>query len=410
MLALLKSRLPDLTLGFIFFALIAKRPEPYFSYIIGVFVLFLIYDIYRCYKSNDPYVLRQKEILIIIGGIIAFYGALILDGILLGNTKGIKIAFDYMYFSVPFFLVWWIRRKYTADTGIPWGIAIGIITSCIIGIWNIHIRYIPITDRLYGTHFHPNVFATVLTTTIPMTVYFTMKSKCLKAKVFLSLCTIVQFVALYFTFSRGAFLSLIIGLPLAVFITALITMEKVSAKVKKGMAGLLILVLVFVGSALFLRQESLTAGGKMGGERIQMRIASVEMWKDHKLLGVGLGNWFDNYYGKYKPKGIRELDQKHPHNMSVYFLATTGLLGLIGYYAFIISVLSAVIMMGRRGDPLLCIAVLCAVLAFYIHGWLDQTIISKSLGRIYFAVLGYYMAAMADYAEKIKNKIHPDKD
>ncbi len=410
MLSSLKNKLPDLVLGFLFFAIISQRPEPYFSFVMWIFLLFLIYDVYRCHKLGKPYVPNLKEIRVIIGGMAIFYGALILDSLLIGDMGAVRKAIDYMCYTGPFFMVWWIRSKYTSDEGAAWGIATGILASCVLGIWHLHIHLRPIVDRLYGSYFHPNVFATALTTTSPMTAYFSVRSKKGAPKALLALCTVVQIIALYFTYSRGGYLSFIAGFPLAVFIVVMTARTKIASRVKKGLIGFIILALILGGGALYIRQDSLSASQKLGGERIQMRTASMEMWKEHKFLGVGLDNWQENYYGKYKPARITEFDNKQPHNMTIYFLATSGLLGFLGYYAFLCSVFYSVITIGRRGNPLLYIAVLCVLLAFYIHGWLDQTIITKGLSRIYFAVLGYYMAVMADLPEKIKNRIRSEKD
>ena len=46
---------------------------------------------------------------------------------------------------------------------------------------------------------------------------------------------------------------------------------------------------------------------KAGGERFMMIESSLRMWEDHKIAGIGLNRWKDNYYGEYRPeKAVEE--------------------------------------------------------------------------------------------------------
>lgn len=41
---------------------------------------------------------------------------------------------------------------------------------------------------------------------------------------------------------------------------------------------------------------------KVRGERFMMIESSLRMWEDHKIAGIGLNWWKDNYYGEYRPE------------------------------------------------------------------------------------------------------------
>ena len=106
------------------------------------------------------------------------------------------------------------------------------------------------------------------------------------------------------------------------------------------------------------------------------------MWKDHKLLGVGLANWRKEYTthyvdkeevrkaahqyyiylkqkkcGKYSAKedaawqkaALRaELGFRLPHNVTVWFFSTTGILGGVGYLFFFAELYAFVTEKGQR--------------------------------------------------------------
>ena len=83
-----------------------------------------------------------------------------------------------------------------------------------------------------------------------------------------------------------------------------------------------------------------------------------------------------------------------PHNMPVYFLSTSGVLGGIGYLLFH-GILFMILIKSfpLATDKWLVVALLSAFSAFFFQGLVDTTIINKIPARIYFGVLGYGMAA-----------------
>lgn len=49
-----------------------------------------------------------------------------------------------------------------------------------------------------------------------------------------------------------------------------------------------------------------------GGERTIMLESSYRMWKDHKLSGIGMAHWKENYYGPYRPENKPNADPLDP--------------------------------------------------------------------------------------------------
>lgn len=82
-----------------------------------------------------------------------------------------------------------------------------------------------------------------------------------------------------------------------------------------------------------------------------------------------------------------------PHNMFVYFLTTAGIWGGVGYLLFLgLSVWGLYKSAGAIDNPWLSAAILAAFWALTIQGLVDTTIINKIPSRIYFALMGYYIA------------------
>ena len=131
---------------------------------------------------------------------------------------------------------------------------------------------------------------------------------------------------------------------------------------------------------------------RAGGERAQMIQASIAMWKDHKVLGVGAGHWGEAYYGPYKPADIHEKGHSMPHNMPIFFLSTGGIVGVAGYGIFvIISAVTLTQIVKMKKDPACGLAVYMVFLSFFLQGLVDSTIINKIPARMYFALMGSFI-------------------
>ena len=133
--------------------------------------------------------------------------------------------------------------------------------------------------------------------------------------------------------------------------------------------------------------------------------ASIDMWKDHPIIGVGAAHWYENYYGTYHPGEASEKGLTMPHNMPLYFLSTGGILGGIGFIAFyVLSFMGLYLVLREQGSFLLSICALIPFFAFFIQGLVDTTIINKIPARMYFALMGYLTALSINNDKKISNK------
>ena len=130
-----------------------------------------------------------------------------------------------------------------------------------------------------------------------------------------------------------------------------------------------------------------------------MITASYNMWKDHKAFGVGLSNWQDNYYGQYRPEGQREKGLSMPHNMIAYYLSTTGVIGLLGYFSYyILTFIGLLRLLKMTPSRALLLAGLIIFLAFGIHGMVNGTLNDKKISRVYFALLGFAVSSYTAYS------------
>lgn len=373
----------------------------YFSYALVIFALFLIADgIYSLRQKCSFFPKRNKSFYIMAAGILGFYLLFILTAISHWNRLDLVKSFDYAELCFPFFMTWWILTKYDAEKGFRWGILIGSIIACCIGLYQWHVNP---GVRIESSYAHPNHFGTMINLTLPIIGYYMLKIKNHVYQI-LSACTmIMQLVCLYLTGSRGALLALV-GAAIVGLIWVYACLRKYQNINVGKYIWISIIVVLIGGGFVFYHMEqqrninvikmaeteqSIT---QTGGERAQMFRASIAMWEDHKILGVGAGHWGEAYYGPYRPSDIHEEGHSMPHNMPLFFLSTGGIVGFAGYGIFIIlTAVTLTKIVKKEKDSAFGLAVYMVFLSFFLQGLVDTTIINKIPARMYFALLGSFI-------------------
>lgn len=128
-----------------------------------------------------------------------------------------------------------------------------------------------------------------------------------------------------------------------------------------------------------------TDGSNLG--RFDVWTSSINMFKDHPVTGVGIGQWRTIYEASYRlPTENQHL--YHAHNNFIQLLGEVGLLGLLGVLIFYGSIIvdNFVVWFKKRDPYSLCamIAVICYV---FIFGQVEYTLDNSSGIRIMYFML-----------------------
>ena len=121
--------------------------------------------------------------------------------------------------------------------------------------------------------------------------------------------------------------------------------------------------------------------------RFDVWISSINMFKDHPVTGVGIGQWRTIYEASYRlPTENQHL--YHAHNNFIQLLGEVGLLGLLGVLIFYGSIVvdNFVVWFKKRDPYSLCamIAVICYV---FVFGQVEYTLDNSSGIRIMYFML-----------------------
>lgn len=221
-----------------------------------------------------------------------------------------------------------------------------------------------VQNRVFATLGQPNWLAAYLAILIPVAASFFIKAKSLKAKAVSLLLTLSYFLCLLFTRSRSGFLGW--GLGMAIFFLRLAFRTKKAPLATKPLLvlalGFLLSVLVFGTPFSSLNRfvyyqswlssdnrpsvsapvgPALEVGGTESGEiRKIVWKGAWEVFKHSPWLGTGVETFAYSYY-HFRPVEhnlVSEWDflYNKAHNEYLNYLATTGIVGLGTYLAFIV--------------------------------------------------------------------------
>jgi putative inorganic carbon (HCO3(-)) transporter len=189
--------------------------------------------------------------------------------------------------------------------------------------------------RIAGPIGDPNYFALILLVLVPMAMERTMNEKRLVLKILAGIALVAIFLTVILTYSRGAFVALIIvggimvlrtpGKPLPfLLIGALLVFLAIQFAPPNYTARMRTIFSILPGNQeRFSKDYSIDA-------RSSEFIISLEMFKDNPLFGVGKNNYTSRYI-EYSIKTGADPTRiaTAPHNLYFEALAETGLFGFL---------------------------------------------------------------------------------
>lgn len=199
-----------------------------------------------------------------------------------------------------------------------------------------------------------NIWAQTLLAVLFLAIYRIIDEKDLKMKYIAGVASLLIAGAIFYTYSRGAFVTAIIIL----FFIALerhVDFRKMLVAVGIGAVFLAFLPQNYISRLTTLvdivnphNQYSVSSDESILGRATVIQVG-LTMFAEHPFLGVGVGNYRDQYWD-YAPKlgleaGVLSTSSssttREPHNLYVELLAETGIFGFMFFGVFIYVLLKA---------------------------------------------------------------------
>ncbi len=194
--------------------------------------------------------------------------------------------------------------------------------------------------RVTGPLDDPNFYAQILLMVLPLAAYRFLSDESALRRTVGGVCTALLAATVIFTYSRGGFLALVI-------VGVLILIER---RLNPYLIGAVGLILVIVGSPLLpdMYLNRLGTLTELFGSRISLQtersfrgrtselIIAAQMFLDHPLTGVGVGNYEENYLDYSVLLGLDDRFQnREAHSLYLELAAEQGFLGVITFSAVI---------------------------------------------------------------------------
>ncbi|MBU1112447.1 MAG: O-antigen ligase family protein [Candidatus Omnitrophica bacterium] len=290
------------------------------------------------------------------------------------------------------FLLFYFAQVFLNKKQIKWLIGLFLLSSLLINIDGLHqvikgvsfIRNYPMlfhNDLLAptATFRHYNDFASYLVVSFFLLFGFLLSTRQLSYRLILVLFLPLLLTNLFLTYSRGAWLSLMI---LIIFVFLFATTKRI-----KIVSLVFILGLLTALVSIPVIQERFLSIFKYGGDADRFRVwkAAFLMFNSSPLIGKGIGTFMD-YLKQY---GSQYFIVQYAHNCYLQILAETGMIGFLAFFWFLGELFSRGYRSIKANKNYLSMGIFCALSAFLIHSFFDTQLYSLRLSIMFWLLLSF---------------------
>ncbi len=247
-----------------------------------------------------------------------------------------------------------------------------------------------ISGRITSVFENPNILAVYLILIFPFSIAQLLKKSNTLHRAGYFLIFVIFITAIVYTWSRGAWIGVIVALALFLFACSPAT---VYLLIPVGVG--LPFLLHWASDPLSLRLSSTTLADTSISYRVHIWRGTWRMIGDHLFGGIGVGeNAFTAVYPYYALSGIETAT--HTHNLYLQYLAEFGIVGLLLLLFFVFLFFQCILTHQREekdeGLRLSSIAAGCGIIAVLANGFADHVFYNSRVFFLFFAVAGIAVA------------------
>ena len=319
---------------------------------------------------------------------ILFFAWIIISMLIGGNIISSESSPTYwIFFSYNMFL--FLPTVLLTDKSLTEKILIAIAISLLVDDIFVAWQYFNDVNRpitfLKGSFMQGTMIYVIL---LPALLILALRKNIFYAVIFL--LSLISFVLLN---TRGAWIDLAIVLP-AILIYHIRDWKKLSAIA--GIGIILTGLFLIASPSTFDRVKTIgkASSEQSVTERFLMWQSALNMIKDNPLLGVGFGNYAEQYQNKYILPEAKEREQKHSHNVYLQFQAETGLPGLLLLCALFGYIL---LWSWQRRENIFARIIFFSTIALMLYGMTDYTISGYRAMRVYWLLFALCIVGLRSW-------------
>lgn len=379
-------------ISFSFFSFISIAAGNIF---LGILTLYFFIKLYKKQLKLDLY---YKSYFIAIGifVILMFISALFSGDIVYGLKRWADMwIWRFMPFVVVIFLLNnYIDAKKVMLTGFA-GITLTSVYAVYQGLSGM--------SRANGFYGHPMTLGGWLCIFLPLLLIEFFERKLLGKYYWLAgLAFCICSAGLVFNATRGAWL--------AVAIVSAVLLIYYMFKSKRNLAVSIIFValisVVLVNNPKFMhRLDTIDDFDKYQSntERILIWQSAWNMFKDHPILGVGLGQYTENYQQKYISPQAKEPKLGHAHNNFMQMLAENGIVGFAGFVIMFGYIIFKNLIAWLKTRNVYALMIVSATVCLLLQGFTEYNVGNSAVIKMYWLVLGLLVVLSEFYRKETNN-------
>jgi len=258
-------------------------------------------------------------------------------------------------------------------------------------------------SRIKVTHLHPVVLGSYFVICLPF-CFYTLFNGTRRVRFMGFFCSSLVFIGILLTFSRGSLIAALVA-SAVYFAIAKIRIKKY-IKISIVIGVLFSILLSFTGArsiwSYLGHKPSIRRNYEGAIERYD---TTCQMFKEYPFFGIGL-NHYRLYFDKYSyAKNRHEID-KVPDNMYLLILSETGLVGLLGFLFFILSLLrNSYLYLKSTSMPLSSFPIFISSFIGLLVNLLTYDALYWSMPLFFFGILCGLLRSYGDKEELFKRKM-----
>jgi len=307
-----------------------------------------------------------------------------------GSLQATALTVAFMLFAVQLMNV--IQTRDMLKTMLGLLTAVGAIVA-LIGLYQFFVsgaqtasswvdrEAFDIATRVYSTLGNPNVLGTYFVLILPFATVFLIAARGRVLRLFSMLALLAMGAALVLTYSRGAYLGILIAMALF-----FVLLDK----------RLIVPGILAVGIAIILMPDAVIGRFLSIGDmtdtstvfRVSIWIGAGAMIRDHWLIGIGPGE--GAWWAVYPAYALPAVSTEHTHNLFLQVLAEFGVLGFLIFLLILYHFYKNVIVTIRDdwGEArLVAIAAISAMTGVLVMGMWDYALYNFRLQLLFWAIL-----------------------
>lgn len=243
-------------------------------------------------------------------------------------------------------------------------------------------------SRANGFYGHPMTLGGWLCIFLPLLLIEFFEKKLLKQYHWLAgLAFCICSAGLVFNATRGAWLAvgIVCGLLLIYY------MLKSKRNMVIGALFIILISVLLVNNTKFMhRLDTIDDFNKYQSntERILIWKSAWNMFKDHPILGVGLGQYTVNYQQKYILPQAKEPNLGHAHNNFMQMLAENGIVGFAGFIVMFGYIILKNSIEWIKTKNVYALMIIVSTVCLILQGFTEYNVGNSAIIKMYWLILG----------------------